>query len=591
MNFLAQLEAALNSTPKKPIEEAATDMQVLDRGSWMTADPDQLARVAYGKSRRVFWSALAKILKEAGMLDQYKQAIQAADPDLLRAARKEARNYAAERKVGAEAGSELATRKETPDTLHMSPEQLKAQKDQLNAQRSNQPAKSYPGDKIYGVFNNHGNLVKGGFATPQEAETYRLGDTDIPEAYKVDEYDNPKSLSVLTKTKGPLKNGWTEEEVVQAMKPFVRSIAYKYGNSKQEMEDLFQHGYIGVLNALRTDAGEAPFGTHAYKHILGEIRRAAMAGGVVAGSMVPGGGGTAQQGGTLGYEVFYQKSKDSPVETKMFNAQPEAYKDYFSKTGRTPPRSIDPGYKEAVAFVKELRDQGYTATIRDKRSGMASADKPIGGGEGEPTTLGSMMKGTKTKTPLQLAMNKEQVNHLIQKAGLSDAQKKILDLTFGLGEDSEDWGTPSSRATGKSGPPESGDAQRLPGEQAGKTPEEAGIDPSQAKQDTSWDFKAKPDDKAAGDEDRKIEIVRGPVEIGKMLGVSTERVRQLRQKAYDKLMKAAGGAGFDQMKNKMAGATAKEDKELQAMIDLGNFIRQLVIESIFNGEINGTIFG
>jgi RNA polymerase sigma factor (sigma-70 family) len=91
----------------------------------------------------------------------------------------------------------------------------------------------------------------------------------------------PKDLATLRRIKKPIEHGWTESEVVLALLPFIINLAKKYITERFPMDDAIQEGAIGVLNALRTDKGMAPFSTHAWPHIRTAIRRASAQSGLI----------------------------------------------------------------------------------------------------------------------------------------------------------------------------------------------------------------------------------------------------------------------------------------------------------------------
>ena len=64
-----------------------------------------------------------------------------------------------------------------------------------------------------------------------------------------------------------------DNETVELFKKLVYSIAEKYSHNRQELEDLYQVGNIGLLNALKNyqDNKNAKFSTYAHFYIKGEI--------------------------------------------------------------------------------------------------------------------------------------------------------------------------------------------------------------------------------------------------------------------------------------------------------------------------------
>jgi len=92
----------------------------------------------------------------------------------------------------------------------------------------------------------------------------------------------PKTFTGLQRIKLPLLCGWTVEEVIQAMTPYTKSLTSKFRTERHGQEDCNQDGAIGIIHALKTDAGISPFPTHAYTRIKTAIRRSSATSGVVS---------------------------------------------------------------------------------------------------------------------------------------------------------------------------------------------------------------------------------------------------------------------------------------------------------------------
>lgn len=104
----------------------------------------------------------------------------------------------------------------------------------------------------------------------------------IPTQEQINKWkDMPKDLSSLAKIKLPLLCGWNMDEVVIGMEPYLRKHVAKYSTNRCDFEDSMQNGAIGVIQALRTDAGYAAFATHCFRHIQTNIRRASVNSGVI----------------------------------------------------------------------------------------------------------------------------------------------------------------------------------------------------------------------------------------------------------------------------------------------------------------------
>ena len=456
------------------------------------------------------------------------------------------------------------------------------------------PAAKSPTAQFYGVYDQTGKRLKGGFTSEAEAAAYvksnpigkKTGQPLIadPANVKIAPYANEKTLDVLKSLRRPMDHGWSTDEIVAAMKPYIYKFVNMYPSSKDEKEDLAQQGAMGVLHAIAKDKGIADFASHAARYIKGSIDRYVNKGGVVGGSEVAGGGGLGQKGGNTGYIVLWRSSPEEEVQSKIFPADPSAFRAHFSKTGRAPARSLDPGFQKAVAFANELKAAGNVVAVKDHRGGMGSLDKPLGGEAGREPTLGGALPARGTRTPLKIAMDKEQLAQVMAAADLTPQQRKVTELTFGLdvpssgasGEAGE-WGSPEARVAGRMGPPESGEETRQPGTQSGKTPEEMGINPQQAIQNPEFETEA-----------GKTEIARGPVDIARMLGISTEKVRQHRARALQKLQAAADKLGFLQLRRE---TETGEESTAESFRHIERVCARLLCEMIFSGEINDVILG
>jgi len=90
-----------------------------------------------------------------------------------------------------------------------------------------------------------------------------------------------RGLDDLKKTKKPLDNGWSFDEIVKAMKPSLIDHANRWNTPTFSKEDCISIGIDALWRALKTDKGIAPFPTHAFKWIKSLVQRAAGGSGVV----------------------------------------------------------------------------------------------------------------------------------------------------------------------------------------------------------------------------------------------------------------------------------------------------------------------
>lgn len=560
MNFEAQLNQALGIT--NPISE-----EYIDRSSWMTADDDIVQGAAYGGKKR-FWREIKKLAQDIG--DQSLMAVANAGAkgelentnqvrDIMRELRKEARFFANERGIRPLAPT---------DKIAMSPEELEAAKAKREKERAEAPPRKFLGDELYGVFDQTGKLIRGGFYNEHDAESYM--NSDLPDGqYEIKLYENPKSLSKLKDTKLPLQHGWTVGEVVNSLYPWISRIAWKYHSQKAPYEDLVQHGAIGVINALRTDKGEAPIGSHAWRHILGEIRRAALTGGIVTSTEAPGAATFGQAGVLVGYEVKYT-DESGDIQTQFFPADIQAMQKYFSEIGRTPPSTQDPSYRKAEEYKGQLVKQGIPADkieVREKRGRLASTEAPVAGKEGgTPQTLGALLKG-KGRKPESILAQPEMVKTLMDRAKLTDKQREVVNLLFGL--DVPEAGSRSPRDV---------EGEHEPGQQAGKEPEQF-VDPETGKVIRTV---------SRGAEKEGV-FGRSIADVAKMTGKTSKAVRVIRDNA---LLALANAAKEYAAELKARGLIEKPEELastegiLKKVMSIEEGVRREILESLRAGEID-----
>ncbi len=562
MDFLEALDRAFGF--KVVFEEDPREtMSVLDRNVWMTMDPDLLKKIAYTGSKKQFWAALAELgqdIDDPEILAKVKQATDAENPsedvEFLKNVRREAKKYAGDRAISAP--SHLGP----TEKLGMSKDEIDAYYAARRAERE-KTKKKYVGDEMYGVFDKaSGKMLRGNFYNDKDAKSFMVSELPPGGDYEVKLYENPKSLSKLKDLKLPLQHGWSADEVVEGFMPWIRYLSWKYRSDKAEFEDLLQQGALGVLDALRTDKGEAPIGSHAWRHILGSIRRYALTGGVMRGGEKS--GGFKQSGALVGYEISWTDASGQQ-QKEFFPADISALAKGFSpETGRTPPSTMDPGYRKAEAFKGQLIQSGVPEDkiqLRERRGAMASADAPMRGGEGE-ASLGSTLKATRAKKPAYVAQQKDLVKKLIDRAKLSDKQRKVLEMTFGL--DVPEAGLSAPGAEGA----------HPPGEQAGGAPE-ASEHGQMGKVHTTGVL--------GGSEER------GPTEIARILGLTPKAVRELRDRALLAIHRAAQEMSGELQQRGLI-QKPEELAATEALLKKVNIIEEIarhhLVLSIVTGEIN-----
>lgn len=549
MNLASALDRAFGLVVIPKFFSEATDAY-LPRSVWTTMDTDLLAQLAFTKKANVRNQVLQKIVgkfkKEGenliyipGEEDDERlaqmvtrsmegKATQADEEELI-GIRKEARAWANER------GIQPPKYGATSDPLAMTQAEREKAIEMFKKQKEAAPKKEYYGDKLYRVEDHDGNVVRDGFPDSAEAERWILRNFSDEEKnqFKITIYENPKSLSVLNTVVKPLEKGWTKEEVINAMKPMVRYFANKYWSAKVGIEDLVQDGYVGVLRALETDKGIAPFGKYAPQKIKNEILRAALQKGLIRGPEDKASGASlGEKGPIVSYDVVWY-DKDNQLASKSFAADISVFKDYYSEKGISPPLKMDPNYLKAQEFKKGLLAQGLKPVangILVTRSKMGSLDKPIGGkGDGESTGR-DYVRG-RVATPAHQAATKNMISHLFDTSKLSEKQKEALRLTFALDVPEGSMSYFPKQRPGQPADPEQVTAVADPIKVQGMA--DRTIARTSADSDFSRRF-SKSDPKKKG-----FSIERGPVEVAKMMGISTERARQLLQAGLDKMLLAA----------------------------------------------------
>jgi len=116
-----------------------------------------------------------------------------------------------------------------------------------------------------------------------KVQTWRKIKNNLPTKEEMEHWaSQPHDLEALNRIKSPLLAGWTVQEIIEAMGPFILSNVKRYRSHRSELDDNMQDGAIGVIKALKTDAGISPFGNHAYLHTRTNIRRPAVGSGLIA---------------------------------------------------------------------------------------------------------------------------------------------------------------------------------------------------------------------------------------------------------------------------------------------------------------------
>jgi len=91
----------------------------------------------------------------------------------------------------------------------------------------------------------------------------------------------PKTFDSLNKIKHPLLYNWTQDELVEAMSNYIGENAKRYYSKRCDVDECKQNGAIGLMFAIKTDAGMAPFAKHGYSRIRTSTRRPSAQSGIV----------------------------------------------------------------------------------------------------------------------------------------------------------------------------------------------------------------------------------------------------------------------------------------------------------------------
>jgi hypothetical protein len=92
----------------------------------------------------------------------------------------------------------------------------------------------------------------------------------------------PKTLESLQQIRYPILSGWSMNEIIGGLTPFIVTHVRKFHTNRCPYEDCFQNAVVGVLQALKTDAGIASFAHHAFLHMKTQVRRNSANSGIIS---------------------------------------------------------------------------------------------------------------------------------------------------------------------------------------------------------------------------------------------------------------------------------------------------------------------
>jgi RNA polymerase sigma factor (sigma-70 family) len=108
------------------------------------------------------------------------------------------------------------------------------------------------------------------------------------------------------------------------------------------------------------------------------------------------------------------------------------HEEEFQSVDSSKGKENDPGYWQLKKRRNEIEAAGALEVgVQDLRGGAFSMDAPIGGEAGAPT-FGSQLKGTKIKSPTYIARQRDAIKQLKAGAELTPRQERVLDATWGL---------------------------------------------------------------------------------------------------------------------------------------------------------------
>lgn len=91
----------------------------------------------------------------------------------------------------------------------------------------------------------------------------------------------PKDLKTLREIRLPLLCNWTIDELISNLKPYVLKEVDRFNTQRCDIQDCKQQGALGIVLALKTDAGIAPFACHAFSRIKTSVRRSSAESGII----------------------------------------------------------------------------------------------------------------------------------------------------------------------------------------------------------------------------------------------------------------------------------------------------------------------
>ena len=170
-----------------------------------------------------------------------------------------------------------------PTNEHVN-EQIEEQEEQKEEQDEQQEERDKLLQKYYAHLSSIGipeDLIKEFLSLDHTIKTLRKMKMPTREEWELNS-GLPKDLDSLRKIKFPFLCGWSIEELIEALQPFILEHTKRYYTNRCDIADCKQNGAYGIAKALRTDAGLAPFAFHAWSRIRTSVRRPSAEAGVIS---------------------------------------------------------------------------------------------------------------------------------------------------------------------------------------------------------------------------------------------------------------------------------------------------------------------
>jgi len=242
-------------------------------------------------------------------------------------------------------------------------------------------------------------------------------------------FDMKKTLSTLNTIKKPLYHGWTVDDVVEAMTPYLKVLSRKYATSHCPMEECMTNGLEGIRKALKKDKAIAPFAKYAYRWIQTKIRRPAMTSGVIRHGERDGdlfGNMGATQGWVLSGPMCGMVDL-----TEGFTPNIEDYKAAVAWNNKIDAHITQvinsPTMTKEEIKAEEAKLESQLIVIEEHSGNYCSIDAPIG----DDSRLRDVLEDRQQSHVERTDIN-EMVHVLLRRADLTTKQHQVVVMLWGL---------------------------------------------------------------------------------------------------------------------------------------------------------------